>query len=221
MYEDFELENSSPEKEQEFLKLQIALRLLVVQANALKSEINNERNQRINVILNQNIEIVPEAIYEEYEQTMTDIRMKSLLPDFQEYSEEQFAKMETIASGCPNIHGRSVHSARTILKRLNPEREFEKDCSEVHDRSSQPASFKANLQIAPNPAQGFTTIYFPNDNQKRTVELFDVSGKIIQKWSSDFQYQFLIDLDQVKKGFYFISVIENDKVISTEKLILN
>jgi len=72
----------------------------------------------------------------------------------------------------------------------------------------------AKLYSYPNPCQGVTTIVLPSKTSKATIQIVDLTGKVLQNKSYEVNAnQVTISLDGISKGFYFFEVTteENQK----------
>ena len=73
--------------------------------------------------------------------------------------------------------------------------------------------------IYPNPANNNVTIEFENSNNEYSIEIFDMSGRlVIHKISSD--YQNYIDVNNLKNGLYMVRIIYDNNGYQN-KLIIN
>lgn len=75
------------------------------------------------------------------------------------------------------------------------------------------------LQVYPNPAKNFVSITFPN-NSGRWVEVWDFSGKIIEK-NLFFEKNILLNLQEVDNGMYIIKVLDDENYYLPFKLIVD
>ncbi len=75
------------------------------------------------------------------------------------------------------------------------------------------------FNIFPNPAQNEVTISVPSNIEIKTVELLELSGRIIQQWSNLKPGDNVIGFDSVLPGIYLIKV-KTDLGIITQKLIV-
>jgi trimeric autotransporter adhesin len=81
--------------------------------------------------------------------------------------------------------------------------------------------FKNNysVQISPNPAKDFVSIYFEqNNNSNKKIQLVNTAGKIIYTKSTT-ENRVLINTSNLSKGLYFIKVIE-EGFVKTNKIII-
>ena len=84
----------------------------------------------------------------------------------------------------------------------------------------------SRLSIYPNPSTGKSVVRIENlANTNVEVRLVDVLGKEITSLfddiSSDYYESAPIDLSNLENGIYFIKIVTNGNVISTEKIILS
>lgn len=65
------------------------------------------------------------------------------------------------------------------------------------------------LYVYPNPSSDYLTIYFKNKNQKRTIELITIEGKVVGNYKTDSD-TFRLDTDNLPNGIYLVTVSENN-----------
>lgn len=85
--------------------------------------------------------------------------------------------------------------------------------SALSTSTEQISSREEYVSLYPNPASSYITLSNPNAN----LQLYSLEGQLILTSSSDEQY---ISLEGVAPGVYVASVMEGDKVIGREKLIV-
>jgi hypothetical protein len=73
---------------------------------------------------------------------------------------------------------------------------------------------KLGINIYPNPASDFITI--TNSDKVDNINITDISGKMIQKYSSDNH----IDISKYPSGIYFITFYKNKQKMGSYKLII-
>ncbi|MDD4150380.1 MAG: T9SS type A sorting domain-containing protein [Bacteroidales bacterium] len=75
------------------------------------------------------------------------------------------------------------------------------------------------FRVYPNPASTIVTIEFENSNNEYSIEIFDMSGRLVlQKISSD--YQNYIDVNNLKNGLYMVRIVYQNRIFQS-KLIIN
>lgn len=63
--------------------------------------------------------------------------------------------------------------------------------------------------VYPNPASDYLSISFKNKNQKRTIELITIEGKVVGNYETDTD-NFRMDTHSLPNGIYIVSVSENN-----------
>ncbi len=75
------------------------------------------------------------------------------------------------------------------------------------------------ISIYPNPANTVLNIAIDDAQAKTTVKIFNVLGKVVKK--SSFSGAMLsIPVDDLQNGIYFVRIMDGDKIINTEKLLI-
>ncbi len=74
------------------------------------------------------------------------------------------------------------------------------------------------VNVYPNPATDYVNISLSGEiPRKYTIELIDITGTIIKSGNLDFfgSYNYIqqMEMSNLKRGFYFVRVLSNDKVI--------
>ena len=75
------------------------------------------------------------------------------------------------------------------------------------------------LTIYPNPFDYQTTINFEQELQDVTIKLIDVLGKEIKTLNYSGS-QIVIEKGEMNKGVYFVQVIDENKNVTTKKIII-
>lgn len=80
--------------------------------------------------------------------------------------------------------------------------------------------FDEEIQIAvyPNPATSYVRI---DGSNIQNITIYDIVGHTILTQQNDFQTTISINLENLSKGLYLISIIEKNGKVSTEQLIVN
>lgn len=82
-----------------------------------------------------------------------------------------------------------------------------------------PATTTPNvISIFPNPADSYIEIYNTVTTDKTTINVYDVTGKLITTKVADF-YKEYIDMSKFAKGLYFVEVMNGEKRIYKTKII--
>ena len=76
------------------------------------------------------------------------------------------------------------------------------------------------FQIFPNPFTTQTTVDLNTDYKNATLKIIDVLGKELR--STNFSgKQVVLEREELKAGMYFIQIISENKLIATNKIIIN
>jgi len=74
--------------------------------------------------------------------------------------------------------------------------------------------------IYPNPFTSQTTIALNEDYKKATIKIIDVIGKEVKSINFSGK-QYILERDDLKTGMYFIQVISENKIIATNKILID
>ncbi len=73
------------------------------------------------------------------------------------------------------------------------------------------------LNISPNLTNSNLTISLNNYNQKATIKIYDITGKLI--YSAPIQQRLSLNVENWKSGNYFVSLLINDTVVGNERFV--
>jgi hypothetical protein len=88
-------------------------------------------------------------------------------------------------------------------------------CTGVQEVS---ATVESVINIYPNPAENYIEVYNTISTTKTTINVYDVTGKLITTKESVL-YKEYIDMSKFAKGLYFVEVMNGDKRIYKTKII--
>jgi hypothetical protein len=74
--------------------------------------------------------------------------------------------------------------------------------------------------IYPNPFNTSATIHFSATQKNATLDVFDVCGKKIRTFENISGESFKIERDNLPEGIYFVRLVEDNKVVATEKFVI-
>ena len=78
-----------------------------------------------------------------------------------------------------------------------------------------------NFQLFPNPFSEITTLQFDETSANATLDILDLSGKLLRSENISGKKQVVIERNQLSSGTYFLRITEKDKSPSFAKLIIN
>ncbi len=75
------------------------------------------------------------------------------------------------------------------------------------------------VSMYPNPANSVLNISVSSGMPDATVKIFNVLGKVVKK--ADFSGTMIsVPVDDLQNGIYFVRIMDNGKIINTEKLLI-
>ena len=75
------------------------------------------------------------------------------------------------------------------------------------------------LVISPNPAQEKVILHLQSGLENVTIELYDIQGKLVLSQKQQNRNEIEIDMAHLNSGVYIVKVLQDQKVISQQKLI--
>jgi hypothetical protein len=99
--------------------------------------------------------------------------------------------------------GKAINPVGFDINTEEPANNSKKTNNAQNDRDHSP-----NLQVYPNPNTGTATVILPWITRTFNIDLEDISGRIIQRWSSVRPGS--IQLQNLKPGFYLLKVIAGE-----------
>jgi hypothetical protein len=81
---------------------------------------------------------------------------------------------------------------------------------------------KQVIKITPNPVKDKLTLHFDNSSQTASIELYSLLGqKYAQTLHLQGHEQTVMDVSNVPSGIYFVRVVVDEKVVYSEKVVIN
>jgi hypothetical protein len=78
-----------------------------------------------------------------------------------------------------------------------------------------------DVTVAPNPAQGFTTVSFGKGHGVYNVQMLDISGRTVANYRNVRDQSLTITTSNLPHGFYILKVSDDNSQVRTIKLINN
>ncbi|WP_317897933.1 SBBP repeat-containing protein [Aurantibacillus circumpalustris] len=113
------------------------------------------------------------------------------------------------------LSGTTAQTISTTKSNVSNEKQFPVVTIGLNENSAKVAL----LSIYPNPVQSELTLDFGKTEVKLNLELIDVTGRLIGKDQINGN-KFYLSTDHIKNGIYFITLYENNKLINTQKIIV-
>jgi hypothetical protein len=81
-------------------------------------------------------------------------------------------------------------------------------------------NFEEDITVFPNPARDFVRVHNYNNITIQKIEIYDVSGKLMQSVQNIENQQNIIHLNHYRGGVYFMRIFI-DRGIVNKKIIIN
>jgi alpha-tubulin suppressor-like RCC1 family protein len=78
-----------------------------------------------------------------------------------------------------------------------------------------------NISLYPNPFSTQTTLSSDKYLNNATINIYNAFGQIVKQINNLSGHTFTLSNDNLPAGFYFLHLIEKDKIIKTEKLVVS
>ncbi|MGQ0828762.1 MAG: T9SS type A sorting domain-containing protein [Bacteroidota bacterium] len=171
----------------------------------------------------------PTNLIESNQKTVNSLILKKLIDPDYIYKKNDISVLENIAGQCPIKAGHSVYQSRNMLMTiLNEAIEFTDNCDENYDRADETIldvldNIKnRTFKLYPNPNNGVMILdYSLSKNEQGSIMIYDVTGKLIVQYElNNANEQISISDEQLINGIYFYHIKVNDKILSSNKLVI-
>jgi alpha-tubulin suppressor-like RCC1 family protein len=81
--------------------------------------------------------------------------------------------------------------------------------------------FENNISLYPNPFSNQTTLHSDKYLNNATINIYNAFGQMVKQINYISGQTFTLSNDNLPAGFYFLHLIENNKIIKTEKLVVS
>lgn len=155
-------------------------------------------------LLTQNAAIGTTQTWEQSEQQVNDLEIRLFIQD--SVTTSQLMLLDALGTLCPQTNGEGVLRAQVLYNRF-VEKEFSPVCTGARGEAgarTEESFVPVALRLFPNPSTGLVTI--PSlDNAMRTIEVYDVAGRLThQITTSDIEF----DLSDLNSGVYLLRIKE-------------
>lgn len=157
--------------------------------------------------------------------TANSLLVDRLSEHFSGFDSTAISTLDAIALQCSALGGEGVYLARVLWAEAtkNLEREYDDECiaamSAIPPPEVNTTEESYQTYLAPNPAQSFSIMYLPKENEATIASLVNTQGQILQQFQlPEGQRQLVIPTDTLPAGLYFIQL--NDEGISPLKLLV-
>ncbi|MCU0360938.1 MAG: S8 family peptidase [Bacteroidia bacterium] len=129
-----------------------------------------------------------------------------------------------IAALCPAEYGACVYQARALYERVfGGLGGYSDDCLDEGARmiqSNLSNGVKGNFDVFPNPAINEILVYYPTKDSETTLEISDLSGRVIYSKKVVFDKGYTDVEFNLKNGIYFIAIKEERNGKLVKKLVV-
>ncbi len=220
---------SEAEMQEKRIKVQHKLVALANERNEAVKNIQRSLTSSFQRAATINKSIEAQGIHEEFEQTVTDIYLKTAAKGNFNFTSDQVADLQVIAFECPYVGGKAVYKARAMYRLIDPAVSFSdnaacRESTEVGQQVTHTTEIKGynNFHLFPNPASEQVSITIPAERVDQVIfyTLFDQTGKQVKGGLLKEQENVAnINLGNIAEGFYSLVFKSTDAtVIGVEKL---
>lgn len=145
------------------------------------------------------------------------------------FNEDEIAEIKTIANDCLDKYGNVITQARILVNNIsNTLVEFENNCKlDYNQRKAKTEnqaieSSKIKTVLYPNPNNGNMVLeYDLGAETNAKIHIFDINGRLINSYKLT-QIIGKLDINSVAltNGVYYYSILINEKLYSTNKIIV-
>lgn len=145
--------------------------------------------------------------------TYVDTGYNSLVHEFKYLNGNTSGDYETVPSSCATNTNRGT----TVPKDSILESVCFSYCSScltigIHEQVSA-----ANLQLAPNPTNDYSTLAFNDGKNTHAISVTDISGRVVRTYASYEGNVLRMEKEGLGEGMYFITVLDGNSVAGTAK----
>jgi|GEM_PF-6040014 len=189
-----------------------------------------ERIVEARALKNQNKSLSIPNLAARNERLMNVTRLNAvIIDDFLSRSNIQ-QRIQNIANQCVWEGGMAVYDARILWDYIQPG--LQNDYHDVdncyaniteraQDEITESVPARLDLVIYPNPSSGVVNLELNSDLNEGNIEVKDVLGRVVytQRLGTK-QRDIQLDLSKLK-GVYFILMLDGDRLVSTDKIVIN
>jgi hypothetical protein len=199
-----------------------------VQSDGIVTNFNSQKSATTLSLMQQNAAIVANAVYEQNQQQVNDIFLRTVARGHANFSPGQLATLESIADQCYICGGDGVFLARSMYALVEPARVYNDGvlCGGqlIKQEPMEVETGKITFKITPNPANDWILVETnASEPFEGEIQLLDITGKIMRNEAVVLGdgLQHLLDLTTLQSGYYICQIIQNGKAVATEKVVIS
>jgi Secretion system C-terminal sorting domain len=201
------------------LALENAQNLLETAQLALENYIAEYNTYKANILTNANAlnqSIATESTMEANLKTVNALKIKYLLEG--NLSDLEWNTATQIAEICPMNGAYATAVANNLLAWDRRFVEMTNSCNGGSAAKVQ-APKNSKALVFPNPVINELNVQYQGKGNSLIAEIYDISGKLILTQVLANQNQNTLNVAEFKNGFYIINLIEDDKMVATERFV--
>ncbi len=207
-------------------QLQQDIVALQAQSDGIVTNFNSQKSATTLSLMQQNAAIVANAVYEQNQQQVYDVFLRTVARGHANFSPGQLATLESIADQCYICGGDGVFLARSLYALADPNKLYNDDLlcgGQLIKREPSQGIHSDQFKVSPNPANTWALLESASDVElEGEIMLFDLSGRLISTEAITIGdgISHLLDLSNVSTGFYTVKVLMGGKTVHTDKLVI-
>ena len=193
--------------------------------DTLQMAIMAQRILDVDTVISENNAIAAPLVFEANKKTVNGIFLNTIAKDTFGFDAAQKDALLHIAAQCPLTGGTAVYEARSLLA-LVQDINYDDDalCNGTGQRSSsggEKAAHDNGFHLFPNPAAGQVTLTLPNSTASGKVVFVNAQGAIVLERNIAQKARSVnINTGQLGRGIYLVNVLDNNKKVFSDKLII-
>lgn len=179
------------------------------------SEMAAHRQQVQSDLLPANAGISCVEVFETNHQLVNQVLIEQLVQDSLILTANQIAILRDVATQCPLSGGSAVYKARALLSSVESSN-YSDTCPRMGGGGMSQGGVFGKSVLHPNPVEDFLSVNLSEYVDVEALEIWDVSGHLMLKFSVDEPCRELLDLSKLLSGTYLLIGLEGGKVVFSE-----
>ncbi len=195
------------------------------QNDGLLATFDGDKANAISAVRSANLAISVTSDYEQNQQRINDIFLQTIASDIYDFTAAQDSVILSIADQCVICGGDGVLLARSMYASVDPKKVFSDDvlCAGGQALKRPTSDPKYVFGIAPNPASNYVYLHFTEQiDLVGKITVLDTYGRLVQSIDIEMDAvdSYPLILDGIPSGIYTVSLVNDYKVLHTERLVL-
>lgn len=209
----------------DFENKKVQLNGLAQQNVSIYNQYLQARQSGVNALKNQVSAINATQIWETNQKSVLSVWLETMQVGQNTLTNIQRSTLTAIAAQCPELGGKPVFWARAILASLKQDFVSGSNCATERSATapSEPARTFSEVSVYPNPNDGSFQIKLDDNDPSTTSEyqviIFNSIGQKVNEYALD-EGIHPVTVTNHESGFAFISIWKDNKLISSEKILI-